>query len=167
MELSGEAIVHGRTYESIAVEKFESLSNLKVSHCGLFINPKYPFLAASPDGVIGSKAVIEVKCPFNGRNMKVQPGKFFSFLTFDGTTVTLKKNHSYFYQIQGQLAISRRDFCDFVVYSHTDRFVEKIFIVEHFLIMKFFQSLNPSTKMFSALTLLNLCNFAAFVNFSV
>jgi hypothetical protein len=35
-----------------------------------------PHLAASPDGVvIGEDAVIEVKCPFNGKEQKLHPAR--------------------------------------------------------------------------------------------
>jgi len=133
-ELCGEAVVHGRTYETVAIEKFEKLSSLKVTRCGLFINPSYPFLAASPDGVISSTAVIEVKCPFNGRNMLIKPGKFFPFLAQTDNCVSLKKNHKYYYQIQGQLGIARREHCFFVVYTHADIFIEKVIFDECFFL---------------------------------
>ena len=35
----------------------------RVEPCGLFVDRNKPFLAASPDGVVGSEAVVEVKCP--------------------------------------------------------------------------------------------------------
>ena len=34
-----------------------------VEPCGLFVDTNKPFLAASPDGVVGRDAVVEVKCP--------------------------------------------------------------------------------------------------------
>ena len=34
-----------------------------VEPCGLFVDTSKPFLAASPDGVVGLDAVVEVKCP--------------------------------------------------------------------------------------------------------
>ena len=34
-----------------------------VEPCGLFVDTSKPFLAASPDGVVGQDAVVEVKCP--------------------------------------------------------------------------------------------------------
>ena len=43
-------------------------TNLQVAECGLFINPQWPFVGASPDGIITcnccSKGVLEIKCPF-------------------------------------------------------------------------------------------------------
>ena len=35
----------------------------KVEPCGLFVDVEKSFLAASPDGLVGEEAVVEVKCP--------------------------------------------------------------------------------------------------------
>ena len=77
------AVNHGKTYESIAIKKFEELNNLAVSKVGLCVNPNFPYLGASPDGLISEDTILEVKCPFAGRNNKIVPGKFFPFLSFD------------------------------------------------------------------------------------
>jgi len=34
--------------EKLAIEKFEEVTNLKVNHCGLFIDNILPYLGASP-----------------------------------------------------------------------------------------------------------------------
>jgi hypothetical protein len=63
------------------------------------VNVGRPHLAASPDGVvIGEDAVIEVKCPFNGKEEKIAPGKNFSFLESRDGGIHLKHGHSYYYQ---------------------------------------------------------------------
>lgn len=38
----------------------------------------------------------------------------------------LKKNHNYYFQIQGQLNICRREYCDFILYCDNDFHVETI-----------------------------------------
>jgi len=39
----------------------------KFESCGLFVNPKYPFMGVSPDGIVSSacheRSLMEVKCP--------------------------------------------------------------------------------------------------------
>ena len=125
--LSCPAVVHGNVHEPIAVAKFEQITSTKVRKCGLFVNPEFSFLAASPDGVIEStNEILEVKCPYNGRNQKILEGKDFSFLRIEDNKLTLKKNHSYYYQIQGQMACSQKALCQFVVYTHEDIFIEQI-----------------------------------------
>jgi hypothetical protein len=39
----------------------------------------------------------------------------------------LKKKHNYFYQVQGQLAITGRDYCDFILLTNDgDLFIQRI-----------------------------------------
>lgn len=46
--------------------------------------------------------------------------------------IRLKQNHNYYYQIQGQLNIAKRSFCDFIIYSDNDFHVERIYRDEVF-----------------------------------
>ena len=39
---------------------------------------------------------------------------------------TLKKQRNYYYQVQGQMAIASRNWCDFVIYSNNKVSVERI-----------------------------------------
>ena len=50
--LSTTAIMHNRKYESVTIDKLESVLNTKVKSCGLFIDEELPFLAATPDGLV-------------------------------------------------------------------------------------------------------------------
>lgn len=54
-------ILYGRVNEKVAIEIYERLKNVKVKRCGLFIDVDFPFLGASPDGLIGDDGLIEVK----------------------------------------------------------------------------------------------------------
>jgi hypothetical protein len=113
-----KATNHGLKYEKVAIQMLEKHLGMKVTSCGLFINSNYPFLGASPDGLIGADAIVEVKCPFAAREMNIIPGKMFPFLmnNNDGEIV-VNPRHKYFAQILGQLAISQRLRCYFVVYT--------------------------------------------------
>lgn len=123
------AINHGRSFEDTAIQKFEEMAGKKTIRCGLFIDPSMPFLGATPDRLVeGEEAIVEVKCPYVGKDSKIMAGKFFPFFEISGgETLKLKENHSYFYQIQGQLRIARKEFCYFVVFTHSDLHVEKIY----------------------------------------
>ena len=128
------AIRHGQTYESVALKKFSELTGKKVLPSGFCIHPQFPYLGATPDGFVQDEsAVIETKCPFRGRNSKIEPGDDFSFLEKDdqGKT-TLKKNSNYYYQITGQMKLSKRNHGYFVVFTHVDLFYEKITLDEEF-----------------------------------
>ena len=102
---------HGKNYEQTAITIFQRRYNKTVEKCGLFIHPSYPFLGASPDGVVmGEQGIVEVKCPWEGRDSKIKKGKKgFPFLEDYQGSLRLKRSHNYFYQIQGQLYISRRE----------------------------------------------------------
>lgn len=39
---------------------------------------------------------------------------------------TLKRNHDYYYQVIGQLAITGASYCDFIVRTLTDMHIERI-----------------------------------------
>ncbi|CAI6359447.1 unnamed protein product [Macrosiphum euphorbiae] len=54
--------------EDTARKKFETLTNFKVLNCGLFIDKDKPFLAASPDGLVGDTALLEIKCPLSTKD---------------------------------------------------------------------------------------------------
>ena len=40
--------------------------------------------------------------------------------------IQLKRNHHYFYQIQGAMAIAEVEWCDFIVWTPNDMTVERI-----------------------------------------
>lgn len=88
---------------------------------GLIVNPFFPHLGASPDGLLHNAEntfLVEIKCVYNPKNLSLydlcQKRKNFC-LKFENEEFKLKKNHKYMYQIQGQLAISNLSKCLLVV----------------------------------------------------
>ena len=85
-------------------------SELSCTLSGLCVNPKYPHLGATPDGIVKcdccGNGLIEIKCPYKHKEShphSVVDNKY-CLEHVDGL-VRLKKTHEYYYQIQGQLAI--------------------------------------------------------------
>ena len=79
--------------------------------CGMIINSRMLWLSTSPhrkvlDSVF-EPGIVEIKCPYTFRNLKPEEAcrypKFFCCLV-DGKP-TLKKDHNYYFQIQGRLGI--------------------------------------------------------------
>ena len=116
---------------------------LTVTQCGLLVNPDFPYLGSSPDGLVSCpcekckgnpEGVLEVKCPYKSRFMSVSEAstdpKFFCYL--DNGVVKLKQNHNYYFQVQGQMAISNRKWCDFFVWTLRGYTVERISFNEKF-----------------------------------
>ncbi|KAL5236459.1 hypothetical protein ACI65C_003869 [Semiaphis heraclei] len=54
---------YGIENEPLAKRDFEKIYNIKIESAGLFIHTALNYLAASPDGLIGKDAIIEIKCP--------------------------------------------------------------------------------------------------------
>ena len=127
LPLKSPAVIHGQQYEGVALKKFESVYDLEVSPVGFFIDRFNNFLGATPDGVISDEAIVEVKCPYKHRNSEISESIVFLEKNTDGD-LTLKKDHKYYYQVQGQLNICQRNVCYFVVYTFKDIFVEKIYV---------------------------------------
>lgn len=76
-------MLHGRQYKTKAILKFESQYQVKTKKCGFFIMREKPFLCASPDAIIDKNHLVEVKCPFTGRNNIIKPGKLFPYFKYE------------------------------------------------------------------------------------
>ena len=103
--------------------------------CGLVVNPKWPWLGASPDALIADKKEksvyggVEVKCPASKCKSSIIEAcddKSFCLELVNGKPC-LKKRHIYYFQAQGVMAICQLEFLDFVVYTLNDIHVERIF----------------------------------------
>ena len=106
------ATAHGISYEQVAFERFESSYSLtgKVKKCGLLVSEILPYLAASPDGLVGMDAILEIKCPYQARDREISHISI-PYLQQTDSVLSLNKNHNYFYQIQGQLFCSKKKRC--------------------------------------------------------
>ena len=120
------ATIHGNVWEATGVKAYQEKTGKVATGCGLIIHPLWPFLGASPDGLVDDDILLEVKCPFSGRDSQIKPGKFFPFLQQDVGGVVLKKTHKYYYQIIGQLTLSHCKICHFVVFTHVNLLVLEI-----------------------------------------
>ena len=103
-----------------------------VHDCGLIVNSFFPYLGATPDGKVcdkGETGLIEVKCPYTARDCTIdeacESNKFCLKKTNLG--IFLKEDHEYYCQVQGQLMVSGAGFCDFVIYTKKDLFIERVF----------------------------------------
>jgi len=107
------------------------------------ISQSHPYLGASPDGAVYDPSNLEQ--PF-ARNMSAVeacslPGFFCTTVRkADGKdSVVLRTSHSYYAQVQGQMAIGERPWCDFVVYTTVGINVQRI----HFDVEFWHNSLLP------------------------
>lgn len=106
--------------------------NFSISDCGLIINVEYPHLAASPDSLASceccGKGTVEVKCPFLLKRMTLQEfaAKNSTCLNITENGMEINQNHSYYYQVQLQMCLMKLLYCDFVIWSPQELFIERI-----------------------------------------
>ena len=78
---------------------------------------------------------LEVKCPYPVRDLTpveaCSTQNFYCNLDSNGN-LKLKENHQYYMQIQGQMAIGERMWCDFVVYTQKGCSIQRIYFNETF-----------------------------------
>lgn len=126
-----EACQWGHDKEKVAISMYEQKFNVNVESCGLIINPKWPWLGASADGVVdinGDLRAVEVKSPFSRRTNTIEEccmdTNFYLHAVND--TFKLKEKHPYFYQCQGVMAILELSSLDFIVYTSKGLHIENI-----------------------------------------
>ncbi|CAG9864782.1 unnamed protein product [Phyllotreta striolata] len=103
-----EAMEYGILKEKVAKGIFEKSQNLQVSESGLWIDTQNPYLAASPDGLIGNDAIIEVKCLHSASKLPATTSTLDEVIDLLGNKICLekrdnkiqlKRNHNYYYQV--------------------------------------------------------------------
>ncbi|XP_044759747.1 uncharacterized protein LOC123317338 isoform X1 [Coccinella septempunctata] len=110
----------GKDHEDTAIEQFEELTSYHVEKCGFYVDFEKPYLGASPDGLIGNDAIVEVKCPKTCSEMTPLQGiscGIIKFANLDKGHMKLMRKHHYYYQIQGQLHVAQRKKCYFIVWT--------------------------------------------------
>ena len=118
-------------------------NNITVTKCGLCIHPEYCWLASSPDGFVQdptsetSAGLLEIEYLYIADEDQLSPVEACQFLSafslcieLHNGKLQLKTNHNYYSQLQGQMAITKRDF---VVMSKGVVTVDRIYFNRDFL----------------------------------
>ncbi|XP_039298924.1 uncharacterized protein LOC120354905 [Nilaparvata lugens] len=130
------AMEYGRMNEEAALKKVSEIAGQKILKCGLFIDADFPFLAASPDGLLeDGHGIVEVKCPQTIKDLLPREAaklKILKFCKIEDTNIELNTNHNYYYQIQGQLHITKRQYCLFCIWSPKGTEVVTVYKDEQF-----------------------------------
>ena len=108
---TNEAIEHGKLMESEARSIYELEKDVEVKEVGFCEYSE--FIGCSPDGLVGDDGLIEIKCPTD---------KVYTQYLIDREIKT-----EYFWQMQMQMLITCRSWCDYVVYNSN---FEKSIIIE-------------------------------------
>ena len=136
----------GQKHEKVAREQYlksqrpRHANILEVTDSGIVINPKWPFIGASPDGIVDcyccGKGVLEIKCPYSHRHESIEAAASNDpnfCLKKDEDLLYLDHKHAYYYQVQTQMFVCNVEYCDFCVCTFPESvdefspYVERIF----------------------------------------
>ena len=122
------ALKYGIVHESHARDKYRQLVQATTKHqdvnvieCGIKIHARYPFLHASPDGIVtgsccGHIRLFEIKCPFTAENQTIREdmaARKIPFLEENNDTIELSKtSRGYYAQVQCAMAVTQLLTCD-------------------------------------------------------
>ena len=113
-------INHNFQNETKARSAYCTKMGFMVRTCGLVVNPSLPWHGLVEDPSEKCVGLLEIKCPFTYHFFTVEEAcidpNFFATIT--NGQVTLKQDHKHYYQVQGQMALSRVSWCDLVIYTH-------------------------------------------------
>lgn len=104
IELEPEAL------QRYSVETLQTLTKVEVS----IIHPEVPYVKGKPDAIVHEEqGVVEVKCPYN------PTGHLGIIRDYQPEITKMPKGYlsDYWWQVQGYLWITGRDWCDFVSYD--------------------------------------------------
>lgn len=97
------AMQWGIDFEDEARGNYSLYSDNLVEEVGFIVHPEIGDSGASPDGLVGTTGMLEIKCP--------------NTATHINTLLTEKIDKKYVLQMQWQMACAERDWCDFVSYD--------------------------------------------------
>lgn len=100
---SNAAMQWGTEKEPDARAAYEFLTNTEVQEIGFVRHPTIEMSGASPDGIVGTDGLIEIKCPYTSNHIDMLLGQGMP--------------SKYNTQIQWQLACTGRKWCDFVSFD--------------------------------------------------
>ncbi len=100
---SNSAMAWGTEHEPMARAEYEILRGVMVNEIGFVPHPTIENSGASPDGLVGDKGLMEIKCPNTATHIE--------------TLLTRDIPKKYMCQMYWQMACTGREWCDFVSYD--------------------------------------------------
>ena len=134
------ALKYGKEMEPVARKDYVKKvrgnhKNFQVRESGLVLSKHTDGVGASPDGFINctccGKGVLEIKCPYSLRSEDPATNLPPYICDRDGV-LALKVTHPYYYQVQFQMEVCERDYCDFFVYTSKGSLTIRIAADKHF-----------------------------------
>ncbi len=95
----------GREFEPAARSSYEVETGALVLETGFWLHPTLPWLGASPDGLVASDGLLEIKCPQN---------------------IPTEVPPQHLVQMAVQLACTDREWCDYYAWSQAGSFLHRV-----------------------------------------
>lgn len=138
------AIQWGINYEDNARKEYiakasEEHENFTCAMARLHVLPSCPHLGASPDGMIACECcregLIEIKCTYKYRDVDPNGIHDPSFYLKQSETghLQLSRTHQCYHQVQAQLALCEKEFCDFICWTPHGMYIERILLDPSYL----------------------------------
>lgn len=110
--------------------KLQKHKDIEVKLCGLFLLQDKAYIGASPDGLVScsccGRGLLEIKCPFSIANQSPCEANLPYLRKDNLQNVRLVHNHAYFSQMQAQMGVLGRNWCDFFVYTRHGFHMERV-----------------------------------------
>lgn len=123
---------HGEKYEPEAIKAYERETGSQVELVGFIPHPRYDWLGASPDGLVGKPGMLEVKCPYIDIYHAVPP--------------------YYMCQMQGQMEVCDREWVDFIVWTEDGGTIQRVVRSE-----KYWRWMEPRLAEFWSYVVADVC----------
>lgn len=128
-----QSLKHGRDHEATAIRKYLRYMwnighKVELEDSGLVVHPSFPYIGCTPDAKVMDPVshphfgILEVKCPYKFKGVTVREAvamdeDFYLKDDLQMHSFSLKKDHAYYIQVQGQMGVTGAEWCDFVVYT--------------------------------------------------
>jgi len=93
----------GVEIEPVARERYADAQGVQVVETGFVHHPTIRNFGASPDGLVGTDGVLEIKCPSTSKVLKILAGEDIE--------------PGWMFQMMTEMTVTRRDWCDFVLFD--------------------------------------------------
>lgn len=113
------AMQWGIENEPVARVFYEYLYEVTVQETGFIHHPKYDFIGASPDGLIGDDGLLEIKCPTTSHHLEI--------------LLSNKPDEDHVLQCMFQLWVTNRQYCSLLYFDPRmikDDYKGKVFHLE-------------------------------------
>jgi putative phage-type endonuclease len=131
---SSPAMEWGVKYEPMARMAYEIARETFVDTTGFWKHTSIPWVGCSPDGLVGTEGLVEIKCPNTTTHL--------DYLLAGEIPA------EYYKQIQGQLWVMNREWCDFISYDPRMPERKRLFIKRCYRSNDSIADIEEATKVF-------------------